>query len=64
MKTRVRIAPTTVPEREARKIAAEYLRPQNQGLESVGSATNFEELVEGTYKPMVMPLMQQSRMVN
>ena len=30
-KTRVRIAPATVPEREARKIAAEYLRPQNQG---------------------------------
>lgn len=34
-KTRVRIAPATVPEREARKIAAEYLRPQNQGLELI-----------------------------
>src|SRR2546430_12337881 len=26
-KTRVRIAPATMPEREARKVAAEYLRP-------------------------------------
>ena len=59
-KTRVRIAPATVPEREARKIAAEYLRPQNQGLESVGSATNFEEFVEGTYKPITMPLMAKT----
>jgi len=40
-KTRVRIAPAAVPEREARKIAAEYLRPKNQGLELLGSATNF-----------------------
>ena len=59
-KTRVRIAPANVPEREARKIAAEYLRPQNQGLESVGSATNFEEFVEGTYKPITMPLMAKT----
>jgi len=47
-KTRVRIAPATLSEREARKIAAEHLRPQNQGLELVGSATNFGEFVEGT----------------
>jgi ATP-dependent helicase/nuclease subunit A len=59
-KTRVRIAPATVPEREARKIAAEYLRPQNQGLDSVGSATNFEEFVEGTYKPLIMPLLAKT----
>ena len=56
----MRIAPANVPEREARKIAAEYLRPQNQGLESVGSATNFEEFVEGTYKPITMPLMAKT----
>jgi integrase len=59
-KTRVRIAPATVPEREARKIAAEYLRPQNQGLELVGSATNFNENVENTYKPLLMPLMAKT----
>jgi hypothetical protein len=59
-KTRVRIAPATVPEREARKIAAEYLRPLNQGLESIGSATNFTVYVEKTYIPVVMPLMAKS----
>ena len=59
-KTRVRIAPATVPEREARKIAAEYLRPLNQGLESIGSATNFRYYVEKTYIPVVMPLMAKS----
>jgi len=59
-KTRVRIAPATLSEREARKIAAEYLRPQNQGLELVGSATNFGEFVEGTYRPIVMPLMART----
>jgi hypothetical protein len=59
-KTRVRIAPATVPEREARKIAAEFLRPQNQGLELVGSATNFNEYVENTYKRLLMPLMAKT----
>jgi hypothetical protein len=56
----VRIAPATVPEREARKIAAELVRPQNQGLELVGSATNFSEYVENTYKPLLMPLMAKT----
>lgn len=50
----MRIAPASVPEREARKIAAEYLRPQNQGLELIGSATNFSEYVENTYKPLLI----------
>ena len=59
-KTRVRIAPPTVPEREARKIAAEFLRPLNQGPESIGSATNFTVYVEKTYIPVVMPLMAKS----
>jgi integrase len=59
-KTRVRIAPATVPEREARKIAAEFLRPLNQGLESIGSATNFTVYVEKTYIPVVMPLMAKN----
>ena len=59
-KTRVRIAPATVSEREARKIAAEYLRPQNQGFQLVGSATNFNGYVENTYKPLLMPLMAKT----
>jgi len=59
-KTRARIAPATVPEREARKIATEYLRPQNQGLEPIGSATNFSKYVENTYKSLLMPLMAKT----
>jgi len=59
-KTRVRIAPTTVPEREVRKIAAEYLRPLNQGLETLGSATNFQQYVERTYEPTVLPVLAKS----
>jgi integrase len=54
---RVKLAPATMPEREIRKVAAEYLRPLNQGLESIGSAINFREYVETTYNPVVMPSM-------
>src|SRR5882762_11063246 len=39
------------------KIATEHLRPLNQGLESLGSATNFEHYIETIYKPVVKPLM-------
>jgi integrase len=54
---RVRLAAATVSEREVRKIATEHLRPLNQGLESLGSATNFAHYVETIYKPVVKPLM-------
>ena len=54
---RVRLAAATVPEREVKKVATEYLRPLNQGLESLGSATNFEHFIETIYKPVVKPLM-------
>jgi integrase len=54
---RIKLAPATMPEREVRKVAAEYLRPINQGLESIGSATNFSTYVNETYIPVVLPLM-------
>ncbi len=54
---RIKLAPATMKEREAQKIAAEHLRPMNQGLESIGSATNFTTYVNGTYIPVVLPLM-------
>ena len=57
---RIKLAPATMPEREVRKIAAETLRPLNQGLVTIGSATKFEDFVEGTYKPIVLPLMAKS----
>jgi integrase len=57
---RKKIAPASMLEREVRKIAAELMRPVNQGLITVGSATRFEDYVEGTYKPVVLPLMVKS----
>ncbi len=57
---RVRLAPVTMSAREAQKVADEYLRPLNQGLETIGSATNFQHYVETTYKPVIMPGMAKS----
>src|SRR6516165_2808165 len=34
-KARVKLAPATMSEREVRKMADEYLRPMNQGLQSI-----------------------------
>ena len=50
----------TTSERDARRLAAEYVRPLNQGLDSVGSATNFAHFVEKTYIPLTMPLLASS----
>ena len=54
---RIKLAPATLSEREVKKIAAEHLRPMNQGLESLGSATNFSVYVNEIYIPVVLPLM-------
>src|SRR5580704_13829264 len=59
-KKRERLAPATVKEREVRKIAAEFLRPLNQGLVPIGAATSFNEFVDGTYTPVVLPTMAKS----
>src|ERR1035438_2435197 len=48
-KKRLKLAPATMKEREVQKVAAEYLRPINQGLEAIGSATNFATYVNDTY---------------
>src|SRR5712691_4129208 len=57
---RVRLAPATMAEREVRKVAAEYLRPLNQGMQCIGSATNFAQYAENTYTAVVMPLLATS----
>src|SRR5262249_33719626 len=57
---RIRLAPATMPVREVQKVAAEYLRPMNQGLEAIGSATMFSAYVTNTYKPTVLPSMATS----
>jgi integrase len=59
-KKRRKLAPVTTPEREVRKIAAEFLRPVNQGLVPLGSATGFTEYVDGTYIPVVLEQMAAS----
>ena len=57
---RVKLAPATMAAREARKVATEYISPLNQGLVSLGSATNFTEYVNNTYKVNNLPLMAAS----
>ncbi len=59
-KTRVRIAPAAMPEREARKVAADYLSKLNQSLSTLGSATSFDQYVATVYIPVRMPLMAKS----
>lgn len=54
---RIKLAPATMPVREVKKIAAEYLRPLNQGLQTIGSATTFGSFVDSTYTPLIMPLL-------
>jgi integrase len=57
---RQKLAPREVPEREVKKMAAEFLRPMNQGLTPIGSATKFEEYVQSIYRTTSMPLMAKS----
>ena len=57
---RVKLARAAVPEREVLKIAAEHLRPMNQGLITLGSATDFREFVDSVYIPVVLPKMASS----
>ena len=60
LRKRHKLAPATMPEREVKKIAAEFLRPINQGLESIGSATKFMEYVESVYRPTILPVFASS----
>jgi integrase len=57
-------APATTSAREAQKIASEMLRPMNQGLESVGSATPFGTYLDTIYRPTVLPLLASSTRSN
>ena len=59
-RTRIRLAPASMPVREVQKLKAEYLRPLNQGLISPGSATPFESFVRTVYETTALPLMASS----
>ena len=54
------LGPATMGEREAEKVRDEFLRPLNQGLVNIGSATKFEDYVESVYKPVILPTMAKS----
>jgi integrase len=57
---RIKLAPASMAEREVKKIAAEHLRPMNQGLITIGSATNFTDFVENVYTPVSLSKMASS----
>lgn len=57
---RHKLAPADTPEREARKMAVEFLRRTNQGLAPIGSATRFDDYVETVYNSTLLPLMARS----
>src|SRR5215472_5532214 len=57
---RHKLAPADLPEREAKKMAAEFLRPMNQGLTPIGSATKFDQYVDTIYETTVLPLLAKS----
>jgi integrase len=60
---RVKLGPASLNTREAQqtqKLANAYLTPLNQGLESLGSTTNFQHYVEHNYVPIHLPLLAKS----
>jgi integrase len=59
-KKRYVLGPATMGEREAEKVRDEFLRPLNQGLVNIGSATKFEDYVESVYRPVILPTMAKS----
>ncbi len=61
---RVKVCPADTPDREARKIAAEVLRPINQGLQTIGSASKFADYVNNTYRPVVLPQLASTTQAN
>src|SRR5216684_8471490 len=54
------LGPASMLEREADKVRDEFLRPLNQGLVTIGSATKFADFVESVYQPVVLPTFAKS----
>jgi integrase len=59
-RVRERLADATVSFRQAQKLAAEKLRPLNQGLTTLGAGIAFSAYVDEVYRATDMPLMAQS----
>lgn len=51
VRTRTKVCEADESEREAKRIAAEILRPMNQGLETIGSAMRFADFINSHFKP-------------
>ena len=60
----MKVAPATLSQREVQKIAAEMLRPMNQGLDTIGSATHFGAYITGVYRAAVLPLLASTTQHN
>src|SRR5215831_2661330 len=54
------LGPASMLEREAQKVRDEFLRPLNQGLVTIGSATKYVDYAESVYKPVVLPTLAKS----
>ena len=59
-RVRIKLGPATMAVREAAKVAAEYLRPVNQGMISAGGAVPFNQYVETTWMPTELPLLAKT----
>jgi|SRR5579871_1481546 len=49
IRTRTKVCEANESEREAKRIAAEILRPMNQGLETIGSAMRFADFINSHF---------------
>jgi integrase len=57
---RIKLAPAETKYRDVQRRVDEELEPINQGLVTIGSATNFRTYVNETYISVVLPLMATS----
>jgi integrase len=57
---RVRLAPLNARWRDVLRLRDEYIKAQNHGVISIGSATNFRNYVQQTYIPLEMPLLAKT----
>jgi integrase len=57
---RHKLAPAGTKAREAEKLAAEFLRPMNQGLTPISSAMCFNDYVTTVYNADFLPLLAKS----
>lgn len=61
---RIKVAESTVTAAEAKKVAAEMLRPLNRGTGTIGSATPFSIYVNTTYRDAVLPRLASTTRKN